>query len=293
MRVLVIGGSGFIGRYLVRRLNDSGRHDIRATYRSRRPPPDGREWYRVELTAPASLRELFRRSRPEVVVHLAAMADVGACERQPEVAAAVNIDATSAIAGLCRQHGAGLVFVSTEYVFDGLKGLYAEDDTPNPNTHYGRTKLEAEQTVAAIGGLGAIVRTSIVYGWPLQVHRNFAPWLVGRLRSGQPYRGPAGVLRSPVYVERLVDGIARLVEHHLPGVHHIAGSDWASMYRFARALAEGFGLDPALVLPADSPPNPTPGDRLGLDCATTMRRLGLPHQGLAEGIAAMRDAEPG
>ena len=150
MRVLVIGGSGFIGRYLVRRLNDSGRHDIRATYRSRRPPPDGREWYRVELTAPASLRELFRRSRPEVVVHLAAMADVGACERQPEVAAAVNIDATSAIAGLCRRHGAGLVFVSTEYVFDGLRGLYAEDDTPNPNTHYGRTKLAAEQTVAAI-----------------------------------------------------------------------------------------------------------------------------------------------
>ena len=88
----------------------------------------------------------------------------------------------------------------------------------------------------------SIVRTSIVYGWPLQEHRNFAPWLIGRLRSGQPYHAPADVLRTPVYVEHLADGIARLVEGDYPGTHHIAGSDWASMYDFALAVADGFNV---------------------------------------------------
>ena len=288
MRILVIGGSGFIGRYLVRRLGESHSHDIRATYRSRQPSQDGNTWRRVDFADAEALPELFRQSRPEVVVHLAAMADVGACERDPETATAVNVHATSAIAGLCQQHEARLVFVSTEYVFDGASGFYSEDDTPNPNTHYGRTKREAEQAVTALDDIGSVVRTSIVYGWPLQAHRNFAPWLIDRLRSGQPYHGPTGVLRTPVYVEHLVDGIAKLVEGHHPGVHHIAGKDWVSMYEFARAVAEGFGLDTRLVIPDDS----NSPDRLGLDCARTMRRLGLSHPGLEEGIAALREKEP-
>lgn len=292
MRVLVIGGSGFIGRYLVRRLG-AAPHQVWATYRSRPPEPDGNSWRRVELSGADALQGLFQQSRPEVVVHLAAMADVGACEREPEVAAAVNVDATSAIACLSRQHGARLVFVSTEYVFDGLSGFYDEDATPNPTTRYGRTKQDAEQAVAALGDLGAIVRTSIVYGWPLQAHRNFAPWLIDRLRSGQSYHGPTGVMRSPVYVEHLVDGIARLVEEHQSGIHHIAGRDWVSMYGFAQAVAESFGLDRRLVIPDESAVNPGAGDRLGLNCARTMQDLGLEHPGLEEGIAAMREGEHG
>ncbi len=292
MRVLVIGASGFIGRYLVRQLGESKRSDIWATYRSRPPAVDGNTWRQVDFADSDVLPELFRLSRPEVVVHLAAMADVGACERDPQTATSVNVDATSAIARLCRQHGSRLVFVSTEYVFDGLSGFYAEDDPPKPNTHYGRTKHEAERAVAALLDRWIIVRTSIVYGWPLQAHRNFAPWLIERLRTGHAYHGPTGVLRSPVYVEHLVDGIARLVEDDHQGVHHIAGRDRVSMYEFAAAIAEGFGLDRRLVLPDEAAGQPGIGDRLGLDCARTMSRLGLPHLGLVEGIAALREAEP-
>ena len=291
MRVLVIGAGGFIGRHLARRLGGEAVHEVHATFRSGSPPPDGNSWHRVELMDSSSLSHAFRLARPDAVVHLAAIADVGTAERDRDAATAVNVGATSAIARLCSQYNAGLVFVSTEYVFDGTRGFYREDDSPSPATHYGRTKHEAEREVASLASRWSILRTSIVYGWPAPGRRNFVPWLVERLAGGQPYHGPRDVLRTPVYVEHLVDGLARLVEGDFPGIHHIAGRDLVSMYDFALRVADGFNLDRQLVVPAD-PDEGRPPDRLGLDCASTYRVLGLSQPGLDEGIADMRASAP-
>lgn len=277
----------------MRRLAEAPGNEVFGTFRSRPSGAEGGSWHRVELTDVAGLERVFSLSSPDVVVHLAAMADVGACEREPERATAVNVAATAAIAGLCQQYGARLVFVSTEYVFDGRRGFYREDEDPSPTTVYGRTKREAEREVARLALRWSIVRTSIVFGWPLQAHRNFGPWLVERLRSGQSYYAPTDVLRTPVYVEHLADGIARLVEGDYAGVHHVAGSDWVSMYDFALAIADGFQLDRGLVIPAEagvqggSGGNES-GKKLGLDCGRTLSLLGLPQPGLVEGISAMR-----
>ena len=242
----------------------------------------------MEITDGAQLDALFAVARPQVVVHLAALADVGTAERNPEVAAAVNATATETIARLCQRHDARLVFVSTEYVFDGLNGPYRENDPPAPTTQYGHTKFEAEQAVAALSSSWSILRTSIVYGWPAPGRRNFVPWLVERLRNGEAYHAPTNVHRSPVYVEHLVDGIERLVETKDTRVHHVAGRDWVTMYEFAVTVAEKFGLYTSLVIPVTDPMD----DRLGLECARTMGVLGLPHPGLAEGLAAMRASAP-
>ena len=299
MPVLIIGASGFIGQYLVRRLNQALGRGVFGTFRSRAPQDDGNTWYQVELTGTARLEQVFQLAQPDVVVHLAALADVGTAEREPERATAVNVAATSSIVRLSEQHGARLVFVSTEYVFDGQRGYYREDDPPSPNTHYGRTKWEAEQQVAKLAARWSILRTSIVYGWPGQGKRNFAPWLTERLRGGDPYHGPTDVYRTPIYVEHLTHGIARLVEEDYPGILHVAGRDWVSMYDFAAAIAEAFELDPGLVVPLVPELGTSPGaasrapDMLGLDCARTMGLLGLDHPGLVEGIAALRANTPG
>lgn len=287
MRVLIIGASGFIGRYVSRRLVASG-HAVVSAYNSRPPVDDGASWRQVEITDPAAVDALFSLARPEVVVHLAAMADVGTAERNPQIATDVNATATETIARLCERYAARLVFMSTEYVFDGRSGPYRETDTPTPNTQYGRTKFAAERAVADLVSNWSILRTSIVYGWPAPGRRNFVPMLIERLRGGEPYRGPTNVYRSPVYVEHLVDGIERLVETEDTGVHHVAGSDWVAMYEFAVAVAAKFGLDTSLVMPGTDPVD----DRLGLDCARTMAVLGRPHPGLYEGLAAMRSAAP-
>ena len=306
LRVLVIGGSGFIGRYLVRSLSETKGHEVFGTFLSRPPGNDGSSWHRVELPDVGGLEQLSLASQPDVVVHLAAIADVGAAERDPRRATAVNVDATADLARLCMQRGARLVFVSTEYVFDGRRGLYSEDESPSPTTHYGRTKWEAEQEVAKLGELVSIVRTSIVYGWPLQRHRNFVPMLVERLGSGQRYGASTEVMRTPVYVEHLVEGLVELVGQDHAGIHHVAGRDWVSMYDFSLAVAEEFDLDKDLVVPEGGGPVMAPDsesqgeamaaarpDRLGLDCGRTVRLLGLHPAGLAEGLSAMRLVAPG
>lgn len=288
MRALTIGASGFIGRYVSRRLADTAGHTVVSTYHSRPPADDGASWHRLEITDGAQLDALFAVAQPQAAVHLAAMADVGTAERNPEVAQAVNATATETIARLCQRHHSRLVFVSTEYVFDGRSGPYREGDPPAPSTQYGRTKFQAEQAVATLASNWNVLRTSIVYGWPGPGRRNFVPWLVERLRDGVAYHAPTNVYRSPVYVENLVDGIERLVQQATTGVHHIAGSDWVTMHDFAVAVANAFDLDAGLVIPATDPTD----DRLGLDCSRTMAELALPHPGLAEGLAAMRAAEP-
>ena len=285
MRVLIIGASGFIGQHLVRRLARTPGDCIVGTFLTRSPGTDEISWRNVDLTDPSGLQRLFQSFRPDAVVHLAAMADVGTAEREPERATAINVGATANIARLCDQYRAKLVFVSTEYVFAGDRGNYREDETPAPTTHYGRTKWEAELEVAKLRADWCVLRTSIVYGWPEPGQRNFAPWLIESLRDGRVYNAPTDVYRTPILVDHLCEGIARLVagDHH--GIYHVAGRDWVSMYDFASAIARAFRLEAGLVTPVEQA-TPAGSDLLGLDCAASMRELGLEYVGLEEGIAA-------
>ena len=286
LRVLIVGASGFIGRYLVARLSWDPGLVLFCTFRSRPPGNDRNHWYQLELADPVALEKLFGVIQPEVVLHLAALADVGTAEREPERAAAVNAAATANIARLSEEYGARLVFVSTEYVFDGQRGPYREDETPSPVTQYGRTKRDAEREVATLTSRWSILRTSIVYGWPTSGGRNFVPGLIDRLQRGETYAGSTRVMRSPVYVEHLVESLARLARVHHPGIYHVAGRDWVSMYDFAVAAAGEFGLDPGLVVQAEAQTDSP--DRLGLDCVKSMELLGMEQFGLVEGLAEMR-----
>ena len=292
MRVLIIGASGFIGYYLGQRLQAVPGYVVTGTLFTDTPQAQSYTWHRVELTEREQLAQVFKLTKPDVVVHLAALADVREAEAHPARATAVNVGGTSSIAQLCVQHQAKLIFVSTEYVFSGERGYYREDDAPQPTTHYGRTKWEAEQEIARLSSPWSILRTSIVYGWPPAGHRNFVPVLIDRLQNGHPYHGRTDVYRTPIYVEHLTEGIVKLVDGEYPGIHHVAGQEWVSMYQFASAVARVFHLDSRLVVPTGETSEPSSGtnvqrrseadsspDKLGLDCTRTVQLLGLRQAG--------------
>lgn len=303
MRVLIIGASGFIGKYLVRRLKETTICEIFGTFFSGAIKDQRCSWHRVELTDISGLERVFRLTKPDVVVHLAAVADVNTAEKHPERATLVNVSGTLSITRLCVQHQAKLVFVSTEYVFDGERGPYLEDDTPQPNTHYGQTKWEAEHLVSKLSTPWSILRTSIVYGWPPAGHRNYVPLLIDSLRKGFPFNGHTDVYRTPIYAEHLAAGIVELVAEDYSGILHIAGPEVVSMYQLASAVAKEFHLDRNLIVPTleHSGISVAPevlanyetqsgSDRRGLDCTRTMKLIGLSQPNLAQGLAEMRAA---
>ena len=295
MRVLVVGASGFIGRHLVRYLAGAGDNTVAGTFYSRAPGDDGNSWYRVDVTDPAGLGRVFHAVRPEIVVHLAALADVGTAERKSQRATAVNVSGTTLVAGLAEQHQARLVYVSTEYVFSGDTGYYAEDATPHPTTQYGRTKLQAEREVERLCSRWSVLRTSIVYGWPELGQRNYASRLIASLREGSICSARVDVYRTPIYITHLVAGIATLATAGRRGIFHVVDRDWVSMYDFARAIAQAFGLDTDLIAPTEASTGKTdarPPDLLGLNSTHTMQVLGLPHFGLADGISAFHADAP-
>lgn len=291
-RLLVIGASGFIGYYLLQRLQSLPEHEVSGTHHTATPRIEGCSWHRVDVTDPGQLDEVFRRSRPEVVVHLAAMADVNQCQRTPQEATEVNVRGTENIARLCALHRAKLVFLSTEYVFRGDRGYYREDDAPQPTTHYGQTKRKAEQAVAREAEQWSILRTSLVYGWPAVANRgNLMTRLIDALRSGRPFYGYTDMYRSPVYVEDVVEGIVKLAQGDYPGVHHVAGPEWVNIGEFARTAAEVFELNQELVelTPSPSEETDTPRPkRLGLDSTRTARLLGIQPLDMVSGLKQMQ-----
>ena len=297
MKVLIIGASGFIGNYLRRRLAQNPGIDLTSTYNARTPQDIDHSWLPLEVTDHHQLQQTFEKLRPDVVVLLAAIADVRTAEIGQETATAVNVDGARQVARLCTRHNARLIFLSSEYVFRGDRGNYKEDDEPDPNTHYGRTKWQAELAVADEASRWSIIRTSVVYGWPITGRLNLATVILEQLKSGATYEGDTGTYRTPVYVEHLTQGIMELVKNDHPGTFHIAGTDWINMYQFGLAVAEVFGQDKGLVTQVAAPPSQNTSaeraehrlktDILGLDCNQTSQRLKLPDFSVITGLKEM------
>ena len=157
MRVLLTGASGLLGRAVARALASRGDVELTATAFSRAKPPV----LKSDLTDPAGVGTLFRSARPEIVIHAAAERRPDIVDTNPESARALNVSATGAIAEACAACGAFLVYISTDYVFDGSNPPYFPDSPVNPLNEYGRLKLEGESRVIDIlSGRPAAARAS-------------------------------------------------------------------------------------------------------------------------------------
>lgn len=220
MRILVTGARGQLGVELVRALGACGEMI----------GCDLPEW---DITG-ADTADRLAALQPAWVVHAAAATDVDRCEREPGFAMAVNAEGTRRVAEGCRRIGAGLVYLSTDYVFDGRKGTpYVEEDAPAPLNTYGRSKLEGENAVRGMAPRWAIVRTAWLYG----THgRNFVKAICEKAAGGGPLRVVDDQVGSPTYAADLADAMARLLSRGLTGTYHVTNGGSCSWYEFAREI---------------------------------------------------------
>ena len=202
---MVTGSSGLLGRSLLRILRD----DYEVTGLDREVGKSPKELV-VDLSQRTPTVESIVRIAPTVVVHTAAQTNVDLCEKDRELARRVNVDGTANVVEGCSRIGARLIFVSTDYVFDGEKGNYKETDQPNPIDFYGVTKLEAERIVTKLP-TRLIVRTSVLYGWhPSKL--NFATWIMQGLSEHQSLRIVRDHINSPTFSDNLATAIRAAIE---------------------------------------------------------------------------------
>jgi dTDP-4-dehydrorhamnose reductase len=249
MRILVTGANGLVGSRLTALLARRG-HAMTLLGRGPRRTAGEHDYHPVDLADEAALTAVVRAARPEVIVNPGSMTDVDGCESAPAEAFRVNGIAPGILALAARDLGAHLVHVSTDYVFDGEAGPYAEDAIPNPRGVYALTKHIGEQAVQALGASWAIARTAVVYGWPPAGRPNFGSWLLVALRKGEPVRLFEDQFVSPSLAGSVAEQLTELAERRLTGRWNVCGAAVVNRVQFGQALCAEFGLDPHAIVPS-------------------------------------------
>jgi dTDP-4-dehydrorhamnose reductase len=283
MTAIVLGASGLVGSHV---LAEGKRRQLDVLGTSR----GGRDLTPLDITDSGRVRDLLWQWKPAVVVLAAAMANVEQCEREPVLTRPVNVDAPRAIARICAELGALLVYYSTDYVFDGTAGPYSENDVPRPIGVYGQHKLDAEREIRGVlPESHLILRTTVVYGTE-PAGKNFLIRLLQNLRSQTPITVPNDQVGTPTFVDDLAASTWQLVHARARGTFNVAGCERMDRYAFARLAAAAFGLNP-------EPITGVPTSALNqlaarpLDAGLTVTKiekfLGRSMVGAAEGLAIL------
>ena len=244
MRIFITGGSGLAGSKLAEMALARG-EQVYSGY-AHNQPPYGKE-VKFDLLDANGIRDIIERMRPDIIVHSAALTDVDRCEREKDLAYKINVEGTRAIAEAARRAGSYLIYISTDYVFDGQRGLYREEEETNPVSYYGLSKLQGEQFCL---DQGCIARTCVIYGSrPASGKVNFALWLLNALKSGKEARVVTDQFITPTLNSNLAPMVLEAADRHLSGIYHLSGASRVSRYDFACELARAFDLDRRLILP--------------------------------------------
>lgn len=243
MRIFITGGGGLLGSKLAEMALKEG-HEVFSGY-NHNLPGNG-EPVKLDLAVnDNSISKAVDLARPEVIFHTAALTDVDKCELERDLACRTNARGTKVLAEAAKNAGAFLVYVSTDYVFDGGRGLYREDDATNPISHYGYTKLLGEKYA------DCVARTCVIYGSrPASGKVNFALWIIDKLQKGEGIRVVTDQYISPTLNTNLARMLLEAGERRLEGIYHLAGAERISRYDYACRLADVVGLDKSLIAPS-------------------------------------------
>ncbi len=258
MRILITGAGGQLG------------HDLQAVLRAEElHPRDHRE---LDISDEATVRAVVTDIRPQWIINASAFNDVDRAETAEDQAFAVNARGPANLAAAAAALNAGLVHISTDYVFDGTKGeAYTEADRPNPLSVYGRSKYEGERAVLASKGSVSVLRTAWLYG----IHgKNFVKAILEKAKEGRPLDVVADQVGSPTSTHDLAEAINQLIRTRVYGLFHVANAGACSRYEFAKAIVRGA----VEVRPVTSAEAKRPAPRPANSSLTSVRwsSLGLP-----------------
>jgi dTDP-4-dehydrorhamnose reductase len=295
MRLLITGSNGLLGQKLVSALRNDPEVELVATGRGhdRTPMALGERYRSLDITQADQVDAVLDAIRPQVIIHTAAMTHVDACELDPIQCQLQNVKATELLLRAAKRHRAHFIHLSTDFIFDGRKGPYSEEDVPAPLSIYGQSKLDSERLVMGSGlAKWAIARTIIVYGVAEGLSRsNVVLWAKGALEKGQPIKVVDDQWRMPTLAEDLADGCIRIAKLGATGIYNLSGPDGMTILELVQRVGAFFQLDTSVVVPVKSDTLGQPARRppvTGFVLDKARRELGYAPRGFEQGLAVLK-----
>ncbi len=246
-RLLVTGATGLLGANLSLQAVADGWHVIPVFHTHRVEWPGVETVCVGDLLEPGVIETMVRDTRPDVLINAAAWANVDRCEGDPITATHMNRDLPARVADVCHAEGVRLIHISTDYVFDGARGHYREDDATGPISIYGETKLAGEAEVHDRCDDHCIVRTSLLFGWNLQPKQCFVERVIDLLQANQSVDAFVDQWASPLLVNHLAGVLLQIARTDFRGVLHVASRDTASRLELVRHVRDVFGGSDACI----------------------------------------------
>ena len=268
--VVVTGASGLLGRAVCDTLRTDPALDVRGLAFRRRGPG----LTPLDLRDAAATERFVGATRPAAIVHAAAERHPDVSETDPAATAALNVEASAVLARAARAAGAWLIYISTDYVFDGTTPPYAPDAPSNPLNVYGRTKRDGERAVLAEHPGACVLRVGILYGQVQHLAESAVTEIAATLQKTPQVTLDAWATRYPLDTADVASVCRQLLAHKVAapsfgGIHHWSGPEPWTKWGMGRLMASLLGSDPELVRPSHDPPAGAPRPRdCRLDCST-------------------------
>lgn len=246
MKILITGSNGLLGQKLVKQLLNKNISFLASSKgENRNPQCPNTHYVQMDITKPSQVSAIFQEYLPSAVIHTAAITNVDYCESNISECKEVNIAATNILFHAAQSINAQLIALSTDFVFDGVRGNYKETDAPNPLSVYAKSKLAAEQLLQVSNYKNwAIVRTIIVFGEGSNLSRsNIVLWAKEALASGKELNIIDDQFRAPTWADDLAWACIRIAMMKKKGMFHISGPETFSIYDLVLRVAKSCGLE--------------------------------------------------
>jgi len=292
LRIALIGGNSKVGSAISRLLEketDWQLHVYSSTLQQ--SVSDRIICKHIEYADIKKLKEEFFEVRPDFIINTAAMTNVDGCEIQRQEAWFSNVTFVEQLARLSLIVESHLIHFSTDYVFDGAKGPYTEQDQPNPICYYGKSKLAGENAVLKSHVNNTVIRTNVVYGLTTNDQSDFVQWVIKCHEAKKTMNIVDDQLSNPTLTDDLALSVKRIIEKKRCGLYHIGGNTYCNRYEFTLEIAKIFHLDESLIAPIQThslnqkAKRPLRGGLINLKAHTD---LGIQYSTIQEGLVRLR-----
>jgi dTDP-4-dehydrorhamnose reductase len=243
MKLLVLGGSGLVGNSLLK-MNEN-KFEIITTFNQNKIKIPKISAFQCSLPQDfTKLEEVIKKENPEVIVNAMGYSNLDFCELNKEKTHLIHVKISEKISRITEKTNTKIIFLSSDYVFDGLKGNYKETDNPNSINYYGQTKIEAEKNILKNKN-NVVLRTSVIYDWSERVR--FFNYVIDNLKNQKRIKVTNDVFNSITLIDNLIKSIFTVIEKDAKGIFHVVDSTCASRLDFAKCISKIFNFDEKLI----------------------------------------------